>query len=48
VILMSGYSEAEAAETGMEPGTRFLSKPYRREDLVKAVDAVLRAGPSAR
>jgi DNA-binding NtrC family response regulator len=45
VILMSGYTEAEAVDRGMEPGTRFLSKPYRIAQLLAAVDAELRAGP---
>ena len=42
VVLMSGYTEAEALDTGMVPGTRFLNKPYRQEELVAAVEAAQR------
>ncbi len=39
VVLMSGYTEAEALDTGMTPGTRFLNKPYSRDDLIAAIEA---------
>jgi DNA-binding NtrC family response regulator len=47
VILMSGYTQAEAAAAGMAPGTLFLGKPFNRAALAAAVDAALRARPPA-
>lgn len=41
VVMMSGYTEAQATDTGMAPGTRFLGKPYRLEQLAAAVEAAL-------
>ena len=41
IVLMSGNTESEAVDRGMAPGTRFLSKPYKREELVAAVEAAL-------
>ncbi|UFN48611.1 response regulator [Roseomonas sp. OT10] len=36
VILVSGYAEA-ALDGGVEPGTEFLSKPYRPQDLIALI-----------
>ncbi len=48
VLMTSGFPDRLKSGAELSPGLRLLSKPYRKEDLIRAIDEVLAEEDAAR